>query len=348
MPEFRRDRVSQRWVIIAQDRAGRPSDYVPRSARREGTSCPFCAGHEGETPAALANYPPTGPTASPTPAWQVRVIPNKYPAARREPDTTLGFSPTLPSPGMATPAGPMLPGLGDHEVIIESPAHVASFTELTAEQAAWSFMAYRDRLRVHRSRPDLAYGLVFKNCRSAGGATLEHAHSQLLSTSFVPGEIERELQSMAEFRAQQGRCLFCDLVEQETAAGERMVRQSERWAMFCPFASRFPFETWLVPRRHQLRFEDLGNDEIAELSSLVRGHLISLESLFPDAAYNFWIHTAPFAVTDDEAFHWHVEIVPRVTTQAGYEWGSGCFVNPLSPEKAAQELRRIDWPWRNG
>ena len=191
MPEYRRDPISQRWVILAQDRAGRPSEFASQPERRAQQPCPFCAGQEVQTPPGSASYPGQLVSGSPSAtARQARAIPNKYPAVLRE-------SAPVPPPSGPPPFGTSFPGHGEHEVIIESPRNVASLTDLTPEQAVWAFHAYRDRLREHGTRSDLRYGLLFKNCRGGAGATLEHAHSQLGSTNFVPGEVEQGLRSAA-------------------------------------------------------------------------------------------------------------------------------------------------------
>ncbi len=340
MPEFRQDPLSGRWVIIAEDRAGRPSEFITQPERLSGLRCPFCAGNEHDTPHALKIYPNETQT---TGSWQVRVIPNKYPSA-----TPGGGTSPIPSPpgrtGDSRPTDPSCfvaqPGIGAHEVIIESPRHVASFTDLTDEQARLAVLAYQDRLLSVGQNRQLNYGLLFKNCRGGGGATLEHVHSQLLATSIVPPEIDQELRSATQYFDRTDRCLFCELLRQELASGVRIARETSRFVAYCPFASRFPYETWVLPRVHASRFELADSGLLAELAALLQLLLRSFEELSANGAYNYWIHTAPFHASCDKLFHWHIELIPRVTTQAGYEWGSGCFVNPVSPESAAQYLRQ--------
>ena len=347
MPEFRRDPLSERWVIIAEDRAGRPSDYVLHPPRRVQGRCPFCAGNEEDTPQAIAVYP----SGSRSGSWQVRVIPNRYPAATMSDDACSGICSRISANSGGTElsrvalqdwSGPWFltqPGLGIHEVIIESPQHVVSFSELSEEQALLSFVAYRDRLRDIRRIPQLSHGIVFKNCRGGGGATLEHAHSQLLATSITPHDVEHELRVSARHFDQSGTCMYCALLRQELEAGVRVVRQTSHFAVYCPFASRFPYESWIVPREHVSRFESSDLSVLKELSELMRTHLDALERLLPDTPYNFWVQTAPLQVEESSFFHWRVQLMPRVTSQAGYEWGTGCFVNPVAPETAAERLR---------
>jgi UDPglucose--hexose-1-phosphate uridylyltransferase len=236
--------------------------------------------------------------------------------------------------------GDEAPGYGLHEVIVESPNHTESFSELTSQQALLAFVAYRDRLLEMGKRPGLAYGLVFKNCRSAAGATLSHTHSQILGTARVPLTVARELDSAEVYRRDQGVCFFCKLIEEEQH-GPRRVLSTRRFVAFAPFASRFPFEVCVVPRSHGARFEATNLEELEDLSGLFQRIIQALEKIVPQAAYNFWIHTSPFDTNSYDYYHWHIEFIPRLTSQAGFEWGAGCFVNPVFPEDAATDLRRI-------
>ena len=331
MPEFRRDLLSERWVIIAEDRARRPSDYDLHPTRRNHGRCPFCAGNEVDTPHAIAVYP----TELRSGSWQVRVIPNRYPAATLA-DDPLSADPISPE---STPRFLRRPGVGVHEVIIESPQHVVSFSELTEEQALLSLLAYRDRLRAISQLPELSHGIVFKNCRGGGGATLEHAHSQLIATSITPHEVEQELRVSARHFDHSGRCLYCILLQEELEAKVRVVTQTPHFAVYCPFASRFPYESWIVPHEHVGQYESTDASLLRELSGLMRAQINALERLFPETPYNYWIQTAPFGAAEIAFFHWRVQLMPRVTSQAGYEWGTGCFVNPVAPETAAEKLR---------
>ena len=262
-------------------------------------------------------------------AWQVRVVPNKYPALN---PLDSGLIP-------AQRAGELAMGAGLHEVIVESPQHATRFGELTSLQARLTVRAWRDRLRDMQTDSRLGYGLVFKNHGAAGGASIEHVHSQLIATPWVPTVVQRELEQVARFHDQSRRCPFCHLLEEELSAGVRQVAGSDRFSAFCPYASRFPLETWLMPRRHELRFEDLSDDGVDELALMLHAVLDRMEQLPCVRGYNLWIHTAPFREHRPDAFHWHLEIAPRVTNVAGFEWGGGDFINPVPPEDAANELR---------
>lgn len=340
MPEFRQDPISGRWVIIAEDRAGRPSEFASRPIRHALSFCPFCAGSEYSTPDPIAVYPSDSGVAT---SWKCRVIPNKYPAVRVDALQMQDSTGSQPAVQASSTANEFVlqPGFGIHEVIIESPDHVPSFTDLTEEFSVIALRAYQDRLHALGREPRLNYALLFKNCRGGSGATLEHVHSQLLATSIVPAEVEIELNAARRYFETMQRCVFCDLMRQEIEHRVRVTAETDRFIALCPFASRFPYETWILPRVHGHRFEVVSLEMLAELAGLMRQVLRSFESLSEDTPYNYWIRTAPFHASTETYFHWRIELIPRVTTQAGYEWGTGCFVNPVSPESAAKQMRAI-------
>jgi UDPglucose--hexose-1-phosphate uridylyltransferase len=334
MSEFRHDPLSRRWVIIGGERGGRPNEFVEAASRATGISCPFCAGHESETPEAIASYSSNGKGK-----WLVRVVPNKYPAV-----TSHNVVGTLrvPSECNGTPSVPTtLPGFGSHEVIVESPRHIASFSELTDAEAAAVFSAYSDRLQKLKAAGSYRYVQIFKNVGPAAGASLEHVHSQLVALPTVPEVIEQELAASGEFFQQYKRSLLGDMIEREVAAGDRIVAQTDNFVAFCPYASRFGYEVWLAPRRHQPRFEDAQKGELGEASRLARDIIGRIERAAGQSAYNYFLHTQPFDMPAYDHYHWHIEIIPRLTKVAGFEWGTGCFINPYPPEAAAEHLRSV-------
>jgi UDPglucose--hexose-1-phosphate uridylyltransferase len=328
MAELRGDLLSGRWVIIAENRAARPDELRPSTVRRIIVPCPFCRGREAETPPAVATYfSRTAPGAEQ--GWQVRVVPNKFPAVQFEEAT----------PSTNDVLHPAQPALGAHEVVVESPDHVVSLAALTDEQVELTFAAYQDRLAFWQRDERLAYGLVFKNARAAGGASLEHAHSQLIATPIVPAEVAGEVAQANAFHRQHGRCAFCELLDRELADSRRIVATTEQFVAYCPYAARFPYETWIVPRQHAHRFEQVDAGQRRELAHLVRDLIRRLESLSPETAYNYWIHTAPWRTPSCDFYHWHVEVITRLTRIAGFELGTGFYINPVSPEEAASRLR---------
>ena len=331
MSEFRQDPLSRHWAIIGGERGGRPNEFVEASTRATGISCPFCAGHEAETPPTIATYSANGKGK-----WLVRVVPNKFPAVTQE------HSPPANHPGGTTGQSPVsAPGFGSHEVIIESPRHVASLSELTDAEAQAVFGAYRDRLQKLKAEGPYRYVQIFKNVGPAAGASLEHVHSQLVALPVVPEVIERELASSAEFFKRHQRSLLLDMLDRELASSERIVAQTTNFVAFCPYASRFGYEVWIAPRQHRPRFEDTQTGELGELAGLARDMIGRIERAAGQAAYNYFLHTQPFDMPADDHYHWHIEIIPRLTKVAGFEWGTGCFINPYPPESTAEHLRSV-------
>jgi UDPglucose--hexose-1-phosphate uridylyltransferase len=331
MPEYRQDPLSRRWVIIGGDRAGRPNEFVEETVRQSTVLCPFCAGNEAETPDAVATYPANGKGG-----WSVRVVPNKYPAVTPEAAACPTCQPLSPQ---AVPTA--VPGFGRHEVIIESPRHVASLSELTLPEVQVVFTAYRDRLALLKAEGRFRYVQIFKNVGSAAGASLEHVHSQLLALPGVPEIVQQELDASAQHFQQHGKPLLPELIAGELAAASRIVAQTPRLVAFCPYASRVPYEVWVAPRQHSPRFEDAKPGELGEISRLMRDVVGRIERAGGQSAYNYFLHTQPFDMPAAGHYHWHIEILPRLTKQAGFEWGTGCFINPFLPEACAEQLRSI-------
>ncbi len=337
MSELRQDPFTDRWVVVAQNREERPQEFSQVETRRDSIACPFCLGNETATPTAVyidGDLPDAEPSD-----WQVRVVPNKYPAV----DLPAGEVGT----GEASPLyaasvdflGQRRPGFGVHEVIIESPDHLVSFSELTDVQAERAFLAYRHRLLALQSTSQVEYALIFKNARADAGASIEHVHSQLIALPWIPPDVQYELTKAHEHRLMRGVPLMESVLDAEVADGQRIITSTDRFTVFCPAASRLPYETWVVPWQPAPRFELESPDVIAELARAVRNVIIRLEGVIDRAAYNFWLHTAPLR-DDSGRIHWRVEIAPRLAPLAGFEIGSGCFINSVAPEDAAVRLRQ--------
>ncbi|MFO0872126.1 MAG: hypothetical protein U0935_24630 [Pirellulales bacterium] len=339
MVEARKLPLSDGWVLVPRERAARPHDFRPAEAVRLPTRCPFCAGHEAETPDPLAVYP-AGATAD----WQVRVVPNKYPAVLPLPplDSRAARRRHVRPPSdhaeLLPPPSPAL-GQGPHEVIIESPRHVTQYADLTVREAQWAWQAYRDRLCAHRADPRLACSLVFRNSGIAGGASLEHVHSQIISSTWIPSALQTELRYATRWHEQEGECLYCRLLQGELDAGRRIVAETRSLVAWCPYASRFAYETWIAPRKHLADFSTTSDRLLSEVARLARDVIGRIERLPGRPGYNFWLHTAPWRRDVAASFHWHVEIAPRIAFQAGFEWGGGDFINAVPPEDAAATLR---------
>jgi UDPglucose--hexose-1-phosphate uridylyltransferase len=329
MPELRRDPVVGRWVIISTERARRPSDFPPRPGGcGTGRPCAFCPGHESATPDEVwALRPDGGPPNAP--GWLVRVVPNKFPALRIE--------------GELEPSGEGLydrmNGVGAHEVIIEAPEHGATLESLSVEHLAQVLRAYRDRILDLAKDARLDYVMVFKNHGEAAGASLEHTHSQLIAIPTVPIMVEEELAGgLQHFRIKK-RCIWCDIVRQERRGGGRLVLEEGGHLALAPFAPRFPFETWVLPSAHRSSYEDTAAEELLPLAALLREVLGRMRRVLGNPAYNLMLHSAPLRNPPLDHFHWHIEIIPKLTSVAGFEWGTGFFINPTPPEEAARYLR---------
>jgi UDPglucose--hexose-1-phosphate uridylyltransferase len=331
VPELRKDPVTGRWVIISTERRKRPNDFrVERAFSIGRECCPFCPGHEDLTPPEVLAYRQNGAAAN-GPGWDVRVVPNKFPALEVEGGLD------REGEGMFD----RMNGIGAHEVIIETPVHdrtLAKMTEGEIERVLWAF---RERMQDLKQDRRLQYILIFKNHGAAAGATIEHAHSQLIALPIVPDFVRDELDgAMRHFKAKD-RCVFCDIIHQELADGRRVVMENADIVAVAPFAPRLPFETWLLPRRHGARFEDAPRHEYESLARLLKALLMRVDRALESPAYNLIVHTSPFAEAVDDFYHWHVELMPKLTRTAGFEWGTGFYINPTSPEEATRVLRAV-------
>jgi UDPglucose--hexose-1-phosphate uridylyltransferase len=331
VPELRKDPVTGRWVIISTDRQKRPNDFrLEKSATTGRECCPFCPGHEAMTPPEILSYRQNG-SAPNTPGWDLRVVPNKYPALQVEG--------TIDREGEGL--FDRMNGIGAHEVIIETPDHdrsLALMSEPEIERVLWAF---RERMIDLKQDHRLRYVLVFKNQGAAAGATLEHPHSQLIALPIVPDFVRDELEgARAHYRVKE-RCVYCDIVHQEVRDGRRVIQENADSVALAPFAPRFAFETWLLPKRHGARYETAARHEYESLARLLKAVLQRLDRALESPPYNLIIHTAPFSEEVSELYHWHIEIMPKLTRVAGFEWGTGFYINPTPPEEAARVLRAV-------
>ena len=329
MPELRTDPISGRLVIIATERAARPTDFkIPAIEVNDIHRCPFCPGHEDLTPPELYAIREPGIPRN-APGWHVRVVSNKFPALRIEGDTTQSRN------GLFT----RMDGVGAHEVIIETPDHHSHLGLLPVEHVAAVAGAYLHRYRDLDGDPRFQYALLFRNHGRTAGASLSHPHSQLIALPVVPKRAAEEFEASERYFGRNGGCVFCHMIEQELASGQRVVFENERFVAVQPYAARFPFETWLLPKIHSASFGDLAGSEMIPFAEALRTALYALQSCLSNPPYNFIVHTMPYHFRAKHAYHWHIEIMPRLTEVAGFEWGSGFFINPVIPEDAAVYLR---------
>lgn len=331
MPQLRKDPVVGRWVIIATERSRRPTNFESARPAPAGGFCPFCEGQESQTPPEVYAVRPEGPANGK--GWKVRVVPNKFPALQIEGDLERRGE------GLYD----LMNGLGAHEVVIESPEHDKGLSDLPVEHIGWILEAFRSRVvDLHRDER-FRYVLIFKNHGAAAGATLEHSHSQLIALPIVPRSLQEELDGAERYYEHKERCVFCDIIQQESSTndGKRVVATTERFIAIQPFAPRVPFETWILPRRHRSAFHKSDPEEFLDLAGLLKDVLQRIHVALDRPPFNFVIHTSPMQEGDLKHYHWHLEITPKVTRVAGFEIGSGFFINPTPPEDAARFLRNV-------
>ncbi len=328
MSELRKDPIVGRWVIISSERGKRPSDFLVGHEKRVGGFCPFCAGNEFTTPHEIMAFREPN-TAPDSPGWNLRVVPNKFPALQIEGD--LGKE----GRGMYD----AMKGVGAHEVIIESPVHEDTFSTMPLRKVTDVIWAARERLIDLRHDLRFKYILIFKNHGMSAGATLEHSHSQLIALPIVPKRVREEVEGAERHYRFKERCIFCDIIRQEMDERIRLIGENDDFISVSPFAPRFPFETWILPKNHAPRFEDAGRPHCEFLARIIQDTLKRMDAVLEQPSYNFIIHSAPFRENHDEYYHWHIEIMPKLTRVAGFEWGSGFYINPTPPEDAAIFLR---------
>lgn len=335
MSELRRDPVIGRWVIIAPERAQRPEQLSLDAAQRRAGPCVFCPGQEGLDPNEIYAIREPG-TSRNGPGWRVRVLPNKFPVLRIEDRLTRD------AVGMFD----MMAGVGAHEVIVETPDHSLDLPDLPEPHIADVLRAYRERMYDLGRDDRFKYVLIFKNQGYLAGATMPHAHSQLIATPVTPKRVKEELGGAQRYYDFKRRCVFCDIIKQETrVTPERLVLDSETFIVISPFAARMPYETWIIPKQHNCDFVSINESELHGLAHALKQTLMRVRRALNDPPLNFLIHTAPFRrpragywTSIQHDYHWHLEIIPRMTRPAGFEEGSGFYINPVPPEEAAETL----------
>ncbi len=328
MLEFRKDPVIGRWVIISTDRGKRPTDFAAVPSNSKGTLCPFCAGNEHLTPSEIMVIR-SGETENP--GWSVRVVPNKYPALQIEGRLHR----------RADGIYDKMNGIGAHEVIIETPFHDVGLADLEIGNFSDVLKTYRARILDLKQDRRFRYVMIFKNHGRAAGASLTHSHSQLIATPIVPKRVSEELLGAKSYFVYKDRCIFCDIIDQETDDFERIIESTDHFIAISPYAPRFPFETWILPKAHEPYFENINDSDIDELASIFSRTLRRLNVALEHPPYNFLIHNSPINYKDPLSYHWHIEIMPKSTRIAGFEWGTGFYINHVPPEESAKFLRGI-------
>jgi UDPglucose--hexose-1-phosphate uridylyltransferase len=334
MNELRKDPILGSWVIISPERGKRPQVFTrpQRLVKKKETVCPLCSGNENLTPPEIYALRPKKSKPD-TRGWRVRVVPNRFPALNREKELV----------GKGLGMFDIMSGFGAHEVIIETPNHNKNLKDQSIKELSAVLRTFQSRIEELYKDKRLRYCLVFKNEGWEAGASLEHSHSQLIATPVIPKRIKEELVGSRNYFKRRKRCIYCDILSQERKDGERIVYENREYLSFCPFASRFPFEVWLLPKRHSDDFCSRATKEsISLLADALKTTIQKLALALNNPQYNYCIHTAPnrsYREKIDKNFHWHIEIIPRLTRVAGFEWGADFYINPMAPEDAARSLR---------
>ena len=338
--ELRKDYLLNRWVVIATERSRRPTDFVKPNAETAQTAvCPMCVGNEQLTPPAVMLYlkensdvnvtqdPLTGERPK---NWLVRVIPNLYPAfspPKQPEDTNQIFKSEW-----------LGDAIGGHEVIVESPNHDEDPADAELPQLELVIHAYIDRLKELSVKPYVKYVSIFRNFGKEAGASLSHAHSQVIATPIIPAIIQEELDASKAFYRENRKCVFCDIIERE-AKGPRIIYESDDFIVLAPYASINPIEFWIVPRKHSANILSLNNLEVAAFAKTLKLSLKALKDVVNDPPYNYGIH-----LTIDKAaenyYHWHLEVYPKLSVWAGFELSTGIYINTVTPETASESLRK--------
>ena len=328
MSQLRRDPITGRWIIVNISEPKKPEQFDLKPQIKKGGTCPFCTGNETMTPPEVhaIRKPKTKPDTS---GWSVRTVPNKFPA--------------LDTEGSVENRGigiyDLSSGIGAHEVIIENPDHNKDLADFTQKEIQNIILEYRSRSLELEKDERFRYILIFKNHGSSAGASLEHSHTQIVALPIIPKRVKEELKGAATYFGYRERCVFCDMIAQELQDELRVISENKHFVAFCPFVPRFAFETWIVPKKHDQNFKSIDNAMAGAMAAILKDTLVRLKKVLKDPAYNFIIHTAPIRNGINEEFHWHLEIMPKLTSVAGFEWGSGFYINPTSPELAAKHLK---------
>lgn len=328
MPELRLNVITRDWVIVATERAQRPDQFV-RERRQihvpsHEPTCPFCPGNEVQT---MGETYRIGQSDS----WKVRVVRNKFPALSPEGERIRGGGGMFRS----------LSGVGFHEVIIEHPRHDLTTAQMSVQDVETIVRAYRQRYAAIREDPRIEAIIIYRNHGESAGTSLIHPHSQLAATPVVPVQFRGRTAEAMRYFDEHGNCIFCRVLEEELQARARIIEESKHFVAFIPYAALSPFHTWIYPRRHVSSFDDILDEEISDFSIILRSVLARLYHGLNNPDYNYSIRSVPTDVRTADYFHWYLTLIPRVTKTAGFEYGSGMFINTSLPEESAAFLRNV-------
>jgi len=339
MPTLRRDPVNARWVINPDLTADHSSSLIEMEKLLSRGICPFCEGNEKHTPPEIFAIRAKG-SIKDGPSWEVRVVPNISPALKVE----------LELDRRAERMYDLMNAVGAHEIIIETPRHVANLAELDTGKIVKVLQTYRERIFDLKKDQRLRSVIVFKNYgERAGSSPIKHAHSQLIAVSVTPKNVKEELSGAREYFAYKERCVYCDMIRQEMSVDKRVICSNDDFLAMTPFASRFSYEIWILPKKHSVDFENTSDAQFENLAALFKEVLLRLKVHLNDPPYNYIFHTGPNRTkrrgetwkTLNQDYHWHMEIMPRYTRIDGFEWGTGLYINATTPEEAAANLKKV-------
>ncbi|HXX64199.1 MAG TPA: galactose-1-phosphate uridylyltransferase [Bacteroidota bacterium] len=332
MPELRQNIITREWVIIAKERAMRPHEFVRAKAHAaplpaHDPHCPFCTGNEAMTVGETYREECDG-------GWKVRVVTNKFPALSSEGDRVRNIDGVFRS----------MTGVGFHEVVIEHPRHDLSPARYTPEELRRVLTAFRARYTTLKNDPRIEAIIIFKNHGESAGTSLQHPHSQIAATPIVPTQIRHRLDEAIRFFDETGLCVFCTTLGYEVNQRQRIIQESDSFVAFIPYAALSPFHLWIFPKRHESSFDEISDDETADLAVMLQAILAKIHYGLNDPDYNFSIRSIPAHEGHREYFHWYVTIIPRIARTAGFEIGSGMYINVALPEESAEFLRNVKLP----
>ena len=328
MAELRKEPVTGMWVVVTTDHPKGPSDYLhfkpPYQPQTTEGPCPFCPGNEGMTPREIFSLNREGG------GWSVRVIPNKFPFFHVE-----GEFDRRPE-GMYD----VMEAIGAHEIVVEGSEHKQNLASMESHQGKKVLMAYRERLIDLEKDQRFQQFLILKNYP---GMFNRHPHSHIMAMPVIPRRIDEEIRGTLDYYQRKERCIFCDIIKEEISMKKRVILETVHFLVFSPFASRYPFETWIIPKNHCPDFHRIKEEEIEDLSVAIQSLFLRFSKLLSDPPYSFSFHTSPVQSRFHRAeYHWHIETRLRIGLREGFEWGTGFFVNPTPPENAAAYLREVE------
>ena len=336
--EVRKDYLLDRWVVIATERGRRPTDFAKKERKKAKKGvCPLCPGNEHMTPPAVLVYLKSGRGVRKArdedgfrhKNWLIRCVPNLYPA----------FNPPKTGEMRIVKDDDLAVAFGHHEVLMESPVHNEHPSDAKISQLVHVVNAYVDRLRELSSKPYVKYVSIFRNHGLEAGASLSHAHSQIIATPLLPTVVEEEMKASRRFWRRNKKCVFCEILKKEVE-GPRLILENAEYVAFAPWASVNPLEFWILPKRHETSLLEMSQKNVKTFAETLKACFSGLKKLLNDPPYNFGFH---LAINKDakNCYHWHLEVYPKLAIWAGFEKSTGMYINTVSPEVAAESLRKV-------